>query len=39
MSSILIQDIEGNYREAVPIPDAVCSPVGSALFFARSYVM
>ena len=39
MSSILIQDIEGIYLEAVPIPDAMCNPVGSALFVARSYVM
>lgn len=39
MNSILIQDIEGISREAGPIPDAVCSPVRSALFFARSYVM
>ena len=30
MSSILIQDIEGTYREAVPIPDAVCNPVDLA---------
>ena len=39
MSSILVQHVEGICREAVPIPDAVCSPVRSALFFARSYVM
>ncbi|MDE2769964.1 MAG: hypothetical protein OXI44_02115 [Bacteroidota bacterium] len=39
MSSILIQDIRGIYRDAVPIPDAVCSPVRPSLLFAQSYVM
>lgn len=34
MSSILIQDVEGIYREAMPILDAVCSPVRSDLCYA-----
>ena len=36
MSSMLILDFEGIYREAVPIPDAVCSPVGLLYFSLNS---